>query len=228
MKKVLIVEDDRNLGTTLMGILEVSDLNVHYSEGTENVTETIIQHKPDIILMDVLLPNQNNGFKIVEQIRRKKIQTPVLFITSLEGSSAIKRAFSFKNTDYVNKPFKVREVILRVQNMLTKQYSYNLTENNYKLGSSLFYPGERMLVRGTERLRLSIYQTKVLSLLIRNKDSFVKRAEIIHEVWDVNDCSAKKNSLNNVICSLRKFFADDPSVTIISVIKLGVRLTIRG
>ncbi|MDD4428228.1 MAG: response regulator transcription factor [Paludibacter sp.] len=226
MKKVLIVEDDINLGTTLAGTLEIKNLQVRYSDGNDDVLDTFSQFKPDIILMDVLLPHNQNGFEIAERIRRRKNHVPIIFITSLEGADAMKKAFSFDNSDYINKPFRMQEVLLRMNNLLSKQYRFNLTDNFFQIGETMFFPEEQLLRRGTKRIHLNKYQTLVLVVLCNSQDTFLSRSEIIQEVWRVDDCRLKENSLNNVLSGLRKYFTDDPRVEISSVMKLGVKLYI--
>lgn len=224
MKKVLIVEDDVNLGRTLAGTLEFNKLQVYYSDGNDDVLETFYQVNPDIILMDVLLPRDQNGFKIAEKIRKGKNQVPILFITSLDGTVALKKAFSFDNADYINKPFRIQEVLLRMNSLLSKQYRFNLTENFYRIGDTLFFPEEQLLKRGFKRIHLNKYQSMVLVVLCNNQDNFLSRNEIIQEVWGVDNCKIKENSLNNVLSALRKYFASDPKVEISSIMKLGVKL----
>lgn len=224
MKKVLIVEDDVNLGSTLAGILEIKKLNVHYSNGYDDVLFVFNQFNPDIILMDVLLPGDQNGFKIAEKIRKNKNQVPIIFITSLEGAVAMKKAFSFTNADYINKPFRVQEVLLRMDKLLSKQYRFNLTENFYRIGDTLFFPEEQLLRRANNKIHLNKYQTMVLIVLCNNQGNYLSRNDIIQEVWGVDNCKIKENSLNNVLSALRKNFADDLKVEINSVMKLGVKL----
>lgn len=224
MKKVLIVEDDVNLGSTLAGILEIKKLNVHYSNGYDDVLFVFNQFNPDIILMDVLLPGDQNGFKIAEKIRKNKNQVPIIFITSLEGAVAMKKAFSFTNADYINKPFRVQEVLLRMDKLLSKQYRFNLTENFYRIGDTLFFPEEQLLRRANNKIHLNKYQTMVLVVLCNNQDNYLSRNDIIQDVWGVDNCKIKENSLNNILSALRKYFADDSKVEISSVMKLGVKL----
>lgn len=121
MIKVLIVEDDVNLGRTLAVMLEVKKMIVHYSDGYDDVLHAFKQFEPDIILMDIMLPGDENGFKIAGKIRKSKNPVPIIFITSLDGVSEMKKAFSFGNTDYISKPFRVQEVLLRMNKLLYKQ-----------------------------------------------------------------------------------------------------------
>ncbi len=224
MKKILIVEDDVNLGKALASIFEIKKMDVHYCDGCDDVLYTFYQFNPDIVLMDVMLPGNQNGLKIAEKIRKSKNQVPIIFITSLESGQAMKKAFSFQNTDYINKPFRMQEVLVRMDNLMSKQYRFNLTDNVYQIGDTMFYPEEQLLRKGMKKMHLNKYQTMVLLELCNNQDVFLSRNEIIQAVWGVDNCKIKENSLNNVLSSLRKYFADDPKVEISSIIKLGVKL----
>lgn len=99
-------------------MLEVKKMVVHYSDGYDDVLSTLNQFNPDIILMDIMLPGDENGFKIAGKIRKNKNPVPIIFITSLDGVPVIKKAFSFENTDYISKPFRVQEVLLRMDKLL--------------------------------------------------------------------------------------------------------------
>lgn len=223
MKKVLIVEDDINLGTTMTGSLEIKKMNVCYSDGKGNVFEIFEQFQPDIVLLDVLMGGKRAGFEIARNIR-SKYHTPIIFITSLDAPEDLKKAFSFENTDYINKPFNMMEVFLRINKLLSHQSRFNVVENYYQLGDFAFYPEEHILKKDDKRVHLNNLETAVLAVLCKNINMQVSRSEIITIVWGVDDCKIKEGSLNNILTSLRKRFAEEPRIKIESVMKLGVKL----
>jgi len=226
MKKVLMVEDDVYLGTTVASMLEMSKLTVHYLEEGTHVIDAFSEFNPDIVLMDVMLPGKRTGFEIVEEIRQIDSLVPVLFITSLNCKETLNRAFSYSNADYLNKPFKIQEVLLRINNLLIKQYQYNLMENCFKLGDISYYPEEQLLTYQSEAVRINKCQASVLEVLCKHLNFFISRELIVQEVWQTDDCKLKENSLNNVLSTLRKILSKDPRIEITSVIRLGVRLRI--
>ena len=221
-----MVEDDVCLGTTVASMLEMNKLTVHYLEGSTHVIDVFSQFNPDVVLMDVMLPGDRTGFEIVEEIRQIDSLVPVLFITSLNCKETLNRAFSYSNADYLNKPFKIQEVLLRINNLLIKQYKYNLIEHCFKLGDICYYTDEQLLTYQSETVRINKCQASVLEVLCNHMSSFVSRELIVQEVWQTDDCKLKENSLNNVLCALRKLLSGDPRIEITSVIRLGVRLKI--
>lgn len=222
-----MVEDDVCLGTTVASMLEMNKLTVLYLEESTHVIDAFSQFNPDIVLMDVMLPGDRTGFEIVEEIRQINSLVPVLFITSLNCKETLNRAFSYTNADYLNKPFKIQEVLLRMNNLLIKQYQYNLIEHCFKLGDICYYPDEQLLTyQSDESVRINKCQASVLSMLCNHMNSFVSRELIVQEVWQTDDCKLKENSLNNVLSTLRKLLSNDPRIEITSVIRLGVRLRI--
>lgn len=224
MKKVLIVEDDINLGTTITSSLEMRKMNVQYSDGGGNVIEIFERFKPNIVLLDVLMGGKKTGFEIAGMIRAH-YRTPIIFITALNAPEDLKKAFSFENADYINKPFNMVEVFLRIDKFLLHQSRFNVLDNYYQLGLYTFYSDENSLVKADKSIHLNNCETAVLTVLCKNINSLVNRSEIISTVWGVDDCKMKEGSLNNVISSLRKRLSDDSRIKIKSIIKVGVKLT---
>ena len=120
MKKILIVEDDLNLGTTLTGVLESQSYKVHYLSSGKTVLNDLQKFEPDLIILDVMLDEELDGFDISKQIRSIS-KTPVLFTTSRDGNDDFITGFSIDNSDYVRKPYKVMEVLKRIEKMLDIQ-----------------------------------------------------------------------------------------------------------
>jgi len=221
-----MIEDDIYLGTTVASMLEMNKLTVLYLDGSTDVIDAFLQFKPNVVLMDVMLPGNQSGFDIVEEIRQHDNLVPVLFITSLNCKETLDRAFSFSNADYLNKPFKIQEVLLRINNLLIRQYQYNLMENCFRMGHICYYPDEQLLTYHDESVRINKCQASVLNVLCSHMNSFVSRELIVQEVWQLDNCKLKENSLNNTLSTLRKVLSNEPKIEITSVIRLGVRLKI--
>lgn len=224
MKKVLIVEDDINLGSTLTSSLEMRKLNVHYSDGGGNVFEVFERFRPNIVLLDVLMEGRKAGFEIAGKIRAN-YHTPIIFMTALDAPEDLRKAFSFDNIDYISKPFNMVELFLRIDKFLLHQSRFNLPDNYYQLGLYTFYPDENSLVKDNINIHLNNCETAVLTVLCKSINCLVNRSVIISTVWGVDDYKIKEGSLNNVISSLRKRLSADSRIKIESVIKVGVKLT---
>ena len=221
MYKVLLIEDDLNLGTTLRGALEERRFSVKYLSGGAHVMKELAEFEPDIVLLDVNLNEDLDGFAISRKIREVS-SVPLLFTTSRDENTDFDQAFSIPNTDYVRKPYRLAEVLKRIEKLVVNESN----SEKFEIGTCMFYPAQHKLVIRNEEIYLNNYASEVLSVLCKNKDNFVKRPVIIETVWKTKDVRTKEGSLNNIMSQLRKYFEDEKGVVIESRIKLGVRLKI--
>jgi DNA-binding response OmpR family regulator len=228
MSKILIVEDDLNLGTSLASMLEMQEHRVLYLSDGETAVAESESFQPDIVLLDIMLNNDMDGFDIAREIRTKS-NTPIIFITSREGNEDFRTGFGIDNTDYIRKPFKMMEVIVRINSMLDRQHKTIVYDNAYHIGNLAFFPGEQSLSISREKIRLTNYETAVLALLCKNIGHFVSRKDIITHVWKENDHKQKEGSLNNIVSNLRKYIEKDADqVELETRFKLGVRIVLKS
>jgi len=225
MKKVLIIEDDVNLGTPLAGALEMHNYQVLYIANADKAMEDLSHFEPDIVLLDIILNGELNGLEIANKIRTIN-NTPILFTTARDGNEDFKQAFSISNTDYVRKPYRLIEVLLRIEKLLSNQIQTNKYKKQYPIGSFTFFPEEQMIKHQSEKIHLTNYESAVFSVLCQNMDSFVSRKIIIESVWHEEESKLKEGSLNNIISTLRKHLSKDSTITLESKIKLGIKLTL--
>lgn len=221
MYKVLLIEDDLNLGTTLRGALEERSYSVRYLSGGTNVMQELSAFRPDIVLLDVNLNEELDGFAISRKIREVS-DVPLLFTTSRDENTDFDQAFSIPNTDYVRKPYRLAEVLKRIEKLVVT----DAPVGKFEIGKYVFFPTEHKLVIDDEEHYLNNYTSEVLVVLCKNSGNFINRPTLIEAVWKVRDTKLKDGSLNNTITALRKLLEKDPSVSIESKIKLGVRLKI--
>jgi len=223
MTKILLIEDDINLGTTLMGALEMMDYKVRHLFNGEDIMTELADFQPQLILLDVNLNTALDGFDIGKLIR-KKYQTPIIFTTSRDESEDLKTGFSISNTDYVRKPYRVMEIELRIKKLLSKQTSSE-KENTFQFGDFTFYPAEHSIKYEGNKFHLNNYETAVLELLCQYKDTFVSKQKIIELVWNCDQPKLKAGALDNVLSNLRKYLKPGTSIELECRIGLGVKLT---
>jgi len=210
MTKILLIEDDINLGTTLMGALEMMDYKVRHLFNGEDIMTELADFQPQLILLDVNLNTALDGFDIGKLIR-KKYQTPIIFTTSRDESEDLKTGFSIANTDYVRKPYRVMEIELRIKKLLSKQTSSE-KENTFQFGDFSFYPAEHSIKYEGNKFHLNNYETAVLELLCQYKDTFVNKQKIIELVWNCDQPKLKAGALDNVLSNLRKYLKPGTSI----------------
>ena len=225
MKRILIVEDDVNLGIPLTGALEMQDYKVSYHSNGEGIMEEFKKFKPDLVILDVILNGELDGFDIAKLIRLES-NVPILFTTSRDGNEDFKTGFSINNTDYVRKPYRLMEVTLRIENLISKQEKGTKKTDLFQIGKFSFSPDEQLLEFETEKIHLNNYESAVFDLLCENMNAFVSRKKIIENVWNEKETSLKEGSLNNILTKLRKYLMSDTHIIMESKMKLGVKLTI--
>lgn len=233
MKKILIVEDDVNLGLPLTGALEMQEYKVSYLSNGDKALNEFRNFKPDLVILDIALNGKLDGFDIAKRIRIES-KVPILFTTSRDGNEDLKTGFSIANTDYVRKPYRLMEVMLRIENLLSKQEEVLTTQeiitkkkDVFQIGNYSFTPCEHLLLYECEKIHLNNYESVVLNMLCKNKNQYLSRNTIIEEVWKVDDSNLKDASLSNTVSNLRKHLSKDDSISIDSKIKLGIQLKIK-
>ncbi|MEI8085116.1 MAG: response regulator [Paludibacter sp.] len=229
MKKVLIIEDDVNLGVPLMGILEMLNFEVRHLINGDNVMQDFLEFKPDIIILDVILNAKMDGYEVAQQIRTLS-NTPILFTTSLNGNEDFEKAFAIVNTDYVRKPYRLLEVQLRMEGLLKRQETPiqpKKEEELIHIGNYTFNPQEQVLIYDFDKQYLNKNESVVLTILFNHINLFISRNEIVTLVWKNSNPSTKEGSLNNILTNLRKYLKNDKCLVLDTRVGLGVRLSIK-
>lgn len=224
MQKILIIEDDLNIGTALTGAIERQGTKVHYLTSGSKALEEFDNFSPDVVILDVNLNEKEDGFEIGRKIRYKS-NVPIIFTTSREETVDLLEGFSIPNTDYIRKPYRMTEVLLRIQKFgykepQTKKETINISQYN-------FCPSEQLLQFNCEKIHLNNYETAVLTLLCRHRNAYITREELIKQVWGETQTGLKAASLNNTLSRLKKHLDKDKQLQIASVIKLGVKLEVK-
>jgi DNA-binding response OmpR family regulator len=224
MYKILIVEDDVNLGIPLMGALEMQGYKVLYLTNGDQIIEEFLKFEPDIVILDIILNGLLDGFEIAKLIRKMK-NTPIIFTTSRNGNEDFKVGLSIENTDYVRKPYSLMEILMRISNLLSRQISsvkYN--NNRFQIGHFYFSPEEQSLKYEYEEIHLNNHESAVLGLLCNNTGTYISRGKIIEQVWHEQDAKLKEGSLNNILTNIRRYLNRDNRIVLERKIGLGVKL----
>lgn len=231
MKKILLIEDDANLAFMVTDGLESEGFDVFHMNNGEDLIDAMdefIAHPPDIILLDVNLKGKMNGFELSKKIRQRS-QVPIIFTTSRTQIEDIQEGFKTGNVDYLKKPFGIRELVLRMNEMLSRNqtapaWNGNLkieSNKTYKIGIYLFNPAESNFQFGDEKIHLQKNESAVLKLLCENIGKVVTKNEILESVWNDEDLKQKEASMHNILSSLRIKLSKDENIVIETIPKIG-------
>ncbi len=213
--KILLIEDDIQLNTTVRTFLEIKKYEVESSFDGEEALLLIDKNRYDAYVIDINLP-KINGLEIVKYIRQKDKETPIIIITaSLEVDNFLK-AYEYGCSEYIKKPFHLKELELRMDNLFESKKSKIL-----KLTDAIsFDVNFDELFINEESVKLRKKEKRLLSILIKNLDHIVKNEDIANYVWE-NEI--KENyPLRQLVAELRKKFNLEKNY-IISQIGVGYK-----
>lgn len=225
MKKILLIEDDINLAFIINEELKVEGFEVLHLIDGGDILSIIDNYKPEIVLLDVNLQATLNGFEIGKKIRFKS-NIPILFTTSRTMSEDLKIGFSIGNVDYLKKPFGICELVLRINELLSRNKKQTDHIKQFQIGKFLFNPFERTLLYDeSNKIKLTKNESSVLCLLCININNVVTKDEILKTVWDDLELRQKEASLYNIISTLRDILSKDNNIVIKTYTKTGWKLT---
>ncbi|MEX1000576.1 MAG: response regulator transcription factor [Crocinitomicaceae bacterium] len=225
--KILLVEDDHNLGFVIQDQLKARGYEVIFaSDGVEGLkkfnTNTI-----HLCIFDVMMPKKD-GFTLARDVRKTDPNVPILFLTAKNQTEDKIEGFKAGADDYLTKPFSTEEFLLRVKAILRR---VNLLEaedvpSTYPLNSILFDVENYCLqyANGEEK-KLTKKEAHILRLLVENKNKVLPRDIVLNAVWGQDDYFVGR-SLDVFITKLRKYLKPDEKVMIDNVHGVGFKLTI--
>ena len=179
--KVLIVEDEPLLASTLgIGLRAERFTVVHAASGVDGLA-LACENDFDVIVLDIMLPGLN-GYEVLRRMRSRDVWTPVLMLTAKDGDYDQTDAFELGADDYLTKPFSFIVLVARLRALVRR--SAPQRPAILKAGSLSLDPSRREVRRDETTISLTPREYGLLEYLMRNKDTVVTKAEILHNVWD--------------------------------------------
>lgn len=224
MKKILLVEDDKNLSFIMKENLEDLDFEVCHILKGEDSYKILENNHIDLILMDVELSGEIDGFETARIIRGKYPLLPIIFTTARTSGKDIERGFGIKNMDYVKKPFGIKEIELRINSLLKNKKN---TDDIIMIGAFTFDKVLNKLYRYNQEFRLTNLESRFLTILSENMGTMVSKESLITALWgDVDDPQSKEKSIHNLVYKLRQCLNTDPSTNLELLSKQGYRIIV--
>jgi len=221
--KVFYVEDELFLGKIVKESLESRDFEVIMESDGAKATELFKKVKPNICVLDIMLPNKD-GFTIADEIRELDKEVPIIFLTAKTQTEDVVKGFSLGGNDYIRKPFSMEELIVRIQHLLKNKQegSQKITGGNASMGKFNFQLNRQLLTNGKEERKLSFRESELLKLLYENRDKIIDRKDILNLLWG-DDSFFNSRNLDVYITKLRSYLKDDPSLEILTIKGVGYR-----
>jgi len=219
--KLLLVEDDDSLGYLLSEYLKMKNFSVYWVKNGNDALATLSEHQFDLCILDVMMPDMD-GFKLAENINKRNIAIPFLFLTARSLKIDVLKGFSLGAIDYIRKPIDEEELVVRLNNLLgiLAKKQQRKEENAYLIGKYSYFPSNYELKINDEKRQLTARESELLLYLLKNKNNICLHKDILETLWGKNDYFNRK-SLNVFITRLRKYLAKDDSIKIDNIHNQG-------
>ena len=183
-KKILIAEDEPSLVFTLRDTLESEGYEVHVVEDGSLAVERVLDVKPDLLLLDLMLPGRS-GFDICKDIRDRKLTFPIIMLTARDQEVDKVNGLTLGADDYITKPFGVKELLARIQARLRRANSYagNGPLELIALGEIRIDLSEAIVIRPDGELDLTTREVELVRYLISRANEPISRDDLLEQVW---------------------------------------------
>ena len=207
--KILLMEDDIILNEIIYEHLEENKHEVICCFDGDSAQDKIYSETFDLLLLDVNVPNLS-GFELLKEIRKKDIKTPTIFITSASMLEDIEEAFSLGCDDYIKKPFELRELDLRINNI--RRLNNILPTSKIELFKDIYLDSGNLYIEiDNKAIHITQKESKILQYLIKNKTRNISIEELSLNIWSYED-SPLSSTIRTYIKNLRKILGEESIV----------------
>lgn len=223
--KILLAEDDPNLGTLLGEYLTAKGYETELAKNGDEAMTFFAKNDYDLCLLDVMMPIKD-GFTLAKEIRKVDNSMPIVFLTAKSMKQDAIEGFKAGADDYITKPFSMEELLMRVQAVLRRTTgirSEKEEKTRFKIGEIDFDSNTQLLMLNGNEQKLTSKENELLKLLCQAENDVLDRSYALKAIWD-DDNYFNSRSMDVYIAKLRKYLKMDPSIEIVNVHGKGFKL----
>jgi DNA-binding response OmpR family regulator len=225
MTKVLLAEDDENLGNLLKEYLKARNYDADLVTDGEKALKSMQKNHYDICVLDIMMPNMD-GFTVAKEIRKIKKDLPIIFLTAKSMKEDVLEGFAIGADDYLTKPFSMEELIFRIEAILRRTQNTNNKEQKvFQLAGYTFDSEKQTLTYNDKIQKLTTKESELLRLLCIHQNSILERNYALKSIW-IDDNYYNARSMDVYITKLRKYLKDEPNIQILNIHGKGFKLLI--
>jgi len=220
MSRILLLEDDANLNETLTEFLEEQGHDVISVYDGNEAQEKIYESKYDLLLLDINVPGMN-GLELLKESRKEGISTPAIYITSMDTVDDLERGFNSGCDDYIRKPFALKELQIRVETLLKRDFFHN-AKALIQISESISYDikNNALIIEG-QSVSLGNKESRLLKLFMKADGEVIAHENIYESLWDYDE-EPSDTALRTYIKNLRKIIGKE---RIVSIKKQGYKFS---
>lgn len=224
--RILLAEDDLNLGQLLQTFLTSKGFNVSLAQNGKIAFEKFNKGQYNFCIFDVMMPEMD-GFTLAKEIREIDKKIPMLFLTAKAMKEDKLEGFSLGADDYLTKPFAMEELLARIKAILRRTtIPSNDGQAIVHVGAIKYEPESRLLHLQNGVKKLTTKENQLLELLVKNQNEILDRHATLRAIWG-DDNYFNGRSMDVYIAKLRKVLKEDTSVEIMNIHGKGFKLIIK-
>lgn len=223
--KILLAEDDPNLGLLLQEYLQMKDYEVDLAINGDEAMGKFVQKKYDICIFDVMMPKKD-GFTLAKEIRMSDTEIPIVFLTAKSQKDDTLQGFRLGADDYITKPFSMEELLARIQAILRRKNPIQTQQVlKFEFAGFTFDSEKQELFFDTEKHKLTGKESELLKILASNIGQPVSRSLALKTIWG-DDSYFNARSMDVYVTKLRKLLKANPTVQILNMHGAGFKMVI--
>jgi DNA-binding response OmpR family regulator len=223
MNRILLVEDDPNLGQILAEYLQLKGFEPILCGDGEEGLAMYKSHTFELCLLDIMMPKKD-GFTLAREIRSVDKKIPIIFLTAKTLKEDAIEGFKIGADDYITKPFSMEELLLRINAVLRRlSPARSDMENVFKIGNLVFDFNYQTLKSVAGEIKLTTKEANLLRLLCQNKNLTLNRSAALKMIWG-DDSYFNARSMDVYIAKLRKYLKNDDHLNILTIHGEGFKL----
>ena len=213
--KILLIEDDHIIWPNIKEYLEENNFIVTLKTDWETWEKEAFRNKYDIFLFDVMLPNKS-WFDVAKELRWEGIDTPIIFLTAKEDLESIEKWFTIWWDDYLTKPFKLKELLLRIRSIL-KRVNKSKSLNKIIIWNIELNLDLKEIKREWKHIELTPKEFQIIEYLMKYKNKVIPKKELLEYIWWINNdiwSDVVRSHMQTLRFKLNNWFSYDPIKTI--------------
>ncbi len=225
--KVLLAEDDKNLGVILTSYLEAKGFPTTLTINGQEAYDNFNKGKFNFCIIDVMMPIKD-GFTLAKEIRMIDKKIPILFLTAKSMQEDKLKGFEIGADDYITKPFSMEELLMRMRAILRRTTEGKTTEiksNVFEIGKFTFDYNRQILKTVDSEQKLTSKESGLLKMLCENVNEVLDRSIALKKIW-LDDSYFNARSMDVYVTKLRKYLKADPDIELLNVHGIGFKLVI--
>lgn len=222
--RILVAEDDPNLGTILSEYLEAKGYQPTLTKDGVEGWKAFSNNDYDLCILDVMMPNKD-GFSLAKDIRTMNKEVPIIFLTAKSMKEDTLQGFKSGGDDYITKPFSMEELLMRIKAILRRTIGEKKepVKTMFDLGTFTFDFKNQVLKNGDDEQHLTSKENALLKMLAQHANQLMDRSQALLAIWG-DDSYFNSRSMDVYIAKLRKYLKDDEGVKIINEHGKGFKL----